>query len=206
MILATGTHFKSLDVPGESLLRGKGVSQSASCDAPLLRDKEVVVAGGGDSALQEALTLAEHCARVTIVHHGAELSGQAAYREQAAAQDRIELRPESQITEIIGEQAVTAVAVDKLAGGGQSEIECASAFIFVGLQPNTEFMEDKAVLDDLGHIVTDAEMRTTRPGLLAAGTVRSASPGRAAAASGDGTTAALTASRYLDAGVWPNAH
>jgi thioredoxin reductase (NADPH) len=203
VIVASGTQFLELGVPGESLLRGKGVSQCASCDAPLLGGKEVVVAGGGDSALQEALTLAEHCSRVTVVHHGTALTGQAAYRQLAESNDRIELCPESEIGEILGSEAVTGVRIRSTVTDASREIECASVFTFIGLRPNTAFMDHIDVVDDDGRIVTDSGMRTTRAGLLAAGTVRTASPGRAAAGSGDGTTAALSADQFLASGAWP---
>lgn len=205
VILATGTVLKPLDVPGETLLRGKGVSHCASCDAPLLRDRQVIVAGGGDSAMQEALTLAAHVATVTIVHHGAALSGQAAYRVLVDAHPRIAVRPNSEVREILGQDAVTGARIADLGGEATtSEVECAAVFVYVGLQPCTDFIEDLLPLDATGRIPTDSSMRTVVPGLLAAGTVRSGAAGRAVAAAGDGTTAALAADRYLADGVWPN--
>jgi thioredoxin reductase (NADPH) len=202
VILATGTELRKLNVPGESLLRGKGVSQCASCDAPLLRDRAAVVAGGGDSALQEALTLAEHCSSVTIVHHGAELTAQAAYAAMAAAHAKIVRQPNSEISAIIGEDAVEKARINNTETGETSDVECAAVFGFIGLTTNTAYLDDTSVLDSAGAIATDSEMRTCMPGLLAAGTVRSASTGRAAAAAGDGATAALAADRYLTDGRW----
>jgi thioredoxin reductase (NADPH) len=202
VILATGTQFRELGVPGESLLRGKGVSQCASCDAPLLRDREVLVAGGGDSALQEALTLAEHCSRVTVVHHGEEISAQAAYRTIAVANSKISFHSESEVTEIIGDAAVTGARVENLRTGASRDFECAGVFVFAGLQPNTAFILDDELLADDGRLLTDGRMRTLRPGLLAAGTVRAACAGRAAAAIGDGMAAALAADEFLLNGSW----
>jgi thioredoxin reductase (NADPH) len=202
VIVATGTELRKLDVPGESLLRGKGVSQCASCDAPLLRDRAAVVAGGGDSALQEALTLAEHCSSVTIVHHGDALSAQAAYVTLAEAHTKISYRPNSEISEILGEQAVEGARIRDTETGETSEIECAAVFGFIGLIRNTALLAEQSILDGAGSIVTDLAMRTGLPGLLAAGTVRSASTGRAAAAAGDGASAALAADRYLATGEW----
>lgn len=202
VILATGARLRELGVPGESTLRGNGVSQCASCDAPLLRERPVVVAGGGDSALQEALTLAEHCSTVTIVHHGAAFTGQAAYRALAEAHGKISSVPESQVTEILGEDAVTGVRIAHTGSGATHELECEAVFVFVGLQPNTAFVDDQSVLDGSGYIVTDTAMRTRVPGLLAAGTARAGSACRAAASAGDGTSAALTADRFLGDGQW----
>jgi thioredoxin reductase (NADPH) len=202
VIVASGTRLRDLGVPGEATLRGHGVSQCASCDAPLLRNQAVVVAGGGDSALQEALTLAAHCSSVTIVHHGEAYSGQAAYRSQIENQAKISSVPESEIGEILGDGAVTAVRIRSTASGAISERECAAAFVFVGLAPNTSFIADASILDDAGYVVTDTALRTALPGIFAAGTVRAGCLGRAAAAGGDGAAAALAADRFLTDGHW----
>jgi thioredoxin reductase (NADPH) len=202
VILATGTALKKLGVPGETEFLGKGVSHCASCDAPLMRDQDVVVAGGGDSALQEALTLAEHCASVTIVHHGERFSAQAAYVAAVEAKANVFARPNTEVSTIVGDAAVTSAWIRSLSDDDENELSCAGVFIFVGLAPNTSYVADHAELDDTGRIVTDSELRTRARGLLAAGTVRSASAGRAAAAAGDGATAALTADRYLTDGSW----
>jgi thioredoxin reductase (NADPH) len=201
VIVATGTELKALGVPGETLLRGKGVSHCASCDAPLLRDREVVVAGGGDSAMQEALTLAEHVARVTIVHHGESLAGQAAYRSVVEAHPKIERIAQTEISAILGDEAVTAVRLKPLDGGAARELECAAIFVYVGLRPNSSFLDDTLALDESGRIVTDTTLGAELPGLFAAGTVRSNAVGRAAAAAGDGCAAAIAADRFLDSGA-----
>jgi thioredoxin reductase (NADPH) len=202
VILATGTRLRDLGVPGEANLRGHGVSQCASCDAPLLRNQPVVVAGGGDSALQEALTLAAHCSAVTIVRRGAEYAAQSAYRSQIEAQPKISSLPESEVIAILGEGAVKGVRVRSVRTGAESERECAAVFVFVGLVPHVAVVPDEALLDASGYIATDTALRTRLPGLLAAGTVRAGCYVRAAAASGDGATAALTADRFLATGEW----
>lgn len=202
VILATGTRLRELDVPGESLLRGKGVSQCASCDAPLLRDRDVVVAGGGDSALQEALSLVEHCASVTTVHHGEAYTAQTAYRNLIEGNPKVRAVPSSEITAINGADAVEGATIRNIATGETHDVACAAVFVFVGLQPNTSFVDDASILDSERRIVTDTAMRTTRIGLLAAGTVRSSGTGRAAAAAGDGASAALSANRFLATGEW----
>jgi thioredoxin reductase (NADPH) len=202
VILATGTRLRDLGVQGEANLRGHGVSQCASCDAPLLRNQPVVVAGGGDSALQEALTLAMHCSAVAIVHRGAEYTAQRAYRSQIEAQPKISSVPESEVTAILGDGAVTGVRIRNGRTGVESERECAAAFVFVGLEPNSALVPDRSVLDASGYVATDMALRTRLRGVLAAGTVRAGCHVRAAAASGDGATAALTADRFLATGEW----
>jgi len=173
------------------------VSHCASCDAPLLRGKVAAVIGGGDSAMQEALTLAGSEARVVILHRGKALSGQASFRDRATQHEKIELRFESVVEEILGADGVTGV---RLKGG--EAIEAAGVFVYVGLEPNTAFLDGMLKLDRAGRILTDGEMRTALAGLCAAGTVRAGASGRAVASAGDGTAAALAADRYLADGAW----
>lgn len=203
VILATGTRLRDLGIAGESLLRGKGVSQCASCDAPLLRERPVVVAGGGDSALQEALTLAEQCSSVTIVHLGENLIAQTAYRTLVEQHPKISLQPECEITEILGDTVVEGVRVSHGGTAATQDLACAGVFVFVGLQANTTFVDDRSILDADDRILTDLRLRTGIEGLLAAGTVRAGSAGRAAAAAGEGTAAALAADEFLSLGQWP---
>ena len=202
VIVATGTAFKLLDVPGETLLRGKGVSQCASCDAPLLKDKPVVVVGGGDSALQEALTLAEHVAQVTVLHHGADLTGQRSFKERTKAHPKIEIKPNCVVLDILGDDAVAGVRVRDLVAETDSQIDAAGVFAFIGLEPKVEFTVPNLSVDAAGYILTDTQMRTELAGLFAAGTVRANSAGRAAAAAGEGSTAAVAADEYLASGKW----
>jgi thioredoxin reductase (NADPH) len=202
IILATGSTLKKLDVPGEERLTGKGVSQCASCDAPLLRNRTVAAIGGGDSAMQEALTLAAFASKVIIVHRAGALTGQACYRDRVNAQQNIEIRFNTVVTAILGESTVTGLRTHN-ASGGNCDLEVAAVFAYVGLQPNTEFVKNKVTLDPSGRIPTDGFMRTKLPGICAAGTVRSRSPHRAVSAAGDGASAAVALDRYLADGAWP---
>ena len=199
VVIATGTTLKSLGIPGEEPLRGKGVSHCASCDAPLLRGRIVAVVGGGDSALQEALTLAQHAARVIIVHRGTAFSAQAPYIRQVQQNPKIEVRFGTIVEEAIGDPGLKRVRTRTVSDGTTAEIEVAGLFIYVGLAPATTLLDGVLALDASGRIPVDGEMRTGVPGLFAAGTVRSGSIGRAASAAGDGATAALSADRYLRA-------
>jgi thioredoxin reductase (NADPH) len=205
VILATGARLKTLCVPGEERLFGKGVSHCASCDAPLLRNRVLAVVGGGDSAAQEALTLAETATRVVILHRGAALTAQAAYRDPLLAHDKVELRLNTVVEEIVGDDHVTALRTHDAATGAAASLDSAAVFIYIGLQPMSAMVEGLVPLDKVGAIATDGMMRTQRRGLFAAGAVRSGWLGRAAAAAGEGATAAVAAHRYLGSEAWPNA-
>ncbi len=205
VIVASGTERAHLGVPGEERLAGKGVSHCASCDAPLLRNQVVVVAGGGDSGMQEALTLAEHVARVVLVEKGAALSGQKGFIERVMASDRIETRFGSVVSEVLGESAVTHVRIREVASGAQEELPAAAIFSCLGLVPNTQWLAGTLALDGGGRIRVDAALRTASRGVCAAGNVRADSPRRAAAAMGDGATAAAAIDRYLATGHWRDA-
>ena len=197
VVIATGTTLKTLDVPGEEQLRGKGVSHCASCDAPLLRGRVVGVVGGGDSALQEALTLAQHVTRVIILHRGAAFSAQAAYVQQVLDNPQIEVRFSTIVEEAVGNGGLTGVRTRSASDGKTDQVEMAGLFVYVGLAPATAWLNGAVTLDESGRVTVDDEMRSSRPGVFAAGTVRARSVGRAAAATGDGATAALSADRYL---------
>jgi thioredoxin reductase (NADPH) len=201
-VLATGSSLKELGVPGEEQLRGKGVSHCATCDAPLLRNRPAVVVGGGDSGLQEALTLAAHASRVTILERSASPTGQAVYREQVASNAKIQTRCNTTVEEVLGGDKVTAVRIRDMTDGTTSELETAGVFVYVGLKPNTALMQGLLGLDAAGAIVVDMWMRTELPGVFAAGTVRSGSSGRAAGSAGEGAAAAIAADRYLADGRW----
>jgi thioredoxin reductase (NADPH) len=203
VVIATGTTTKTLGIPGEERLRGKGVSHCASCDAPLMRARNVGVVGGGDSALQEALTLAQHAARVIVLHRGTEFSAQAAYCRRVHEQPKIEVRFDTVVEEVLGNGALTGVRTRSVSDAKTADLQLASLFVYVGLAPVTAWLNQLVDLDPSGRIRTDSAMRCRQAGLFAAGTVRSASAGRAAAAAGDGATAAISADRYLSDGEWP---
>lgn len=200
VILATGARLRTLGVPGEVDLHGKGVSHCASCDAPMLRGRTVVVAGSGDSAMQECLHLAEHASMVMMLHRGTELTGQDSYRRRVLANPRIEHRYRTSITQIIGDDAVSAVRIQ--ANGEAAELEADAVFVYVGLEPNSAIVRTAATLDESGRIRVDANLRTAARGLLAAGIVRAGTCGQAAGSAGDGATAAISADRYLRSAEW----
>jgi thioredoxin reductase (NADPH) len=201
VIVATGARMRELGVPGSERLHGHGVSHCASCDAPLLRDRVVAVVGGGDSALQEALTLAETVSAVIVLQRAASLTAQEAYTRAVLEHPQIEVRYEIVVEEVLGDERVSGVRTRDLATGAIGDVELDAVFPYVGLEPTAGFLDGHVELD-AGAIPTDALLRTTLPGVFAAGAVRRGHAGRAAAAAGDGATAALAAHRYLEGGRW----
>jgi thioredoxin reductase (NADPH) len=200
VIVATGTRLAGLGLPGEEALVGRGVSHCASCDAPLLRGQVAVVAGGGDSGMQEALTLADHLAKVILLEKGASLGGQQSYRERVTANPKIEIRLGAATTGLVGEGALTGVRIAE--GETESVLDCAAVFPCTGLVPNSELVADLLALDETGRVQVDAAMRTSARGVFAVGNLRQGSPHRAAGAMGDGAAAAVALDQYLAAGRW----
>jgi thioredoxin reductase (NADPH) len=197
VIVATGSKLKNLGVPGEEKLMGRGVSHCASCDGPLYDGQVVGVVGGGDSALQEALTLANFAEQVLLFHNSEKFSAQNSYRQRALETSKIIPRYQSAIEEILGDDVVTGVRFRDLHSREVSQVDLAGLFIYVGLQPNTEFLQSIVKLSDTGHVPTNASMKTTRDGLYAVGDIRHDSASQAITSAGDGATAAIAAYRYI---------
>ena len=183
-------------------LVGHGVSHCASCDGPLFRERVVAVVGAGDSALQEALELAEHVAEVVILHRGTSLDGQETYRKRVLASDRISVRAETAVEEILGADNVTSVRLRNLQTGGSEELAVGAVFPYIGSTARTAFVADLLPLTPEGRVWTDASMRTVVPGMFAAGDIRADSAAQAITVAGDGATAAISADRYLRDGEW----
>ena len=197
VIVATGSALKELGVPGEAKFLGRGVSHCASCDGPLYNQRVVGVVGGGDSALQEALTLSNYAESVVIFHREENFSGQHAYLQRALSDAKIAPRYRTAVEEILGDEVVSAVRVRNLATDEVSQIDLAGLFVYVGMQPNTAFLKNVLKLSDKGHVPTDGWMKTERDGLYAVGDIRQGSASQAITSAGDGATAAIAAYRYI---------
>jgi thioredoxin reductase (NADPH) len=200
VIVAAGSTLARLGIPGEETFFGRGVSQCAVCDAEFFRDQPVAVIGGGDSAMDEALYLAEVASRVTVVHRRRQFRAAAVLAERVRSHPRIAMLVDAQATAIEGGETVEALRVR--AAGGEQRLPVAGVFIYVGLRPNSSLLGDLLPLDGGGHIPVDPWMRTSLPGLLAAGDIRQHSARQFVTAAGDGATAALAAHRYLRTGEW----
>ncbi len=190
VILATGATLKTLDVPGAERLAGRGVSQCAWCDGGLYRDADVVVAGGGDSALSEALHLGAFARTITIVTRGERFRARNHYVSRIASDERYHLRWASEIVEVSGADGVESVRVRDRESGTHEDIPCTGLFVFVGLTPNAGLAGPEIARDAGGFLVTDANFEAAAPGVFAIGAVRSGYGGRLTQAVGEATTAA----------------
>lgn len=199
VIAASGARLRMLDVPGAAGLEDKGVSQCAWCNGSLHRGQEVVVVGGGDSALQEALHLTRYASLVTIVTRSGTLKARRSLIEQAANNERIAFRWETEVAEILGDDSVKAVRLRDRASGTVDEFGCAGVFVYIGLAPNSQWLAGQVTLNPQGFAVTNAAFETSLPGLFAAGAVRSGYGGRLTHAVGEATAAAMAAARKTSA-------
>jgi thioredoxin reductase (NADPH) len=190
VIVATGASLRTLDVPGAERLAGRGVSQCAWCDGGLYRDAEVVVAGGGDAALSEAIHLAEFARSVTIVTRGEMFRARRSYVSRVADDERFKLRWASEIVEVLGDKGVEGVRVRDNEAGGEEVVACSGLFVFVGLAPNAGPLAPDVARDERGFLITDAHFETAAPGVFAVGAVRSGYGGRLTQAVAEATTAA----------------
>ena len=202
LIVAAGSRFTTLNVPGEEEFVGKGISHCASCDGSFFMNQPVAVVGGGDAAVDEATHLTQYASQVTVVHRRDRLRAAAALQERARANGKIRFRWNAAVRAIEGAEGVQRLVVEDLATGAREPMAVSGVFIYAGLTPNTEFLGGLVPLAETGQIVTDLEMRTAVPGILAAGDVRAASARLLAASAGDGATAAMAAVRYLRTGAW----
>jgi len=198
LIVTTGTEYRKLGIPGEMELRGKGVSYCATCDGAFFKDNRIVVVGGGDSALTEALFLTKFAKELTIIHRRDALRATKIYQERALANPKIKFLWDSVVQEIKGGDTVRAVVVKNVKTGELREFETEGVFLFVGLTPRTESMKGIVKMDEGGYLLTNENCETSVKGIFAAGDCRKKLLRQVATAVGDGATAAFAAERYLE--------
>jgi thioredoxin reductase (NADPH) len=198
VIIAAGSEYRKLGVPGEETLLGHGVSYCATCDGFFFRGKEVAVVGGGDAAITDALELAQHASKVYVIHRRDQLRAGQVLGQRASAEPKIEFIWDTVVEEIVGGQLVKALSLSNVKTKRLSTLEVAGVFVAVGLKPNSQPFAGVIKLSK-GHIVTDELMATSAKGIFAAGDIRRNSARQITSAVGDGATAALSAFSYLRA-------
>lgn len=199
VVVATGVSQRMLGVPGEVELAGKGVSRCATCDGLFFTDKRLVVVGGGDSAVDEAIFLTRYAREVHIVHRRDRLRAQRVAQERAFKNPKISFIWNTIVTEIIGKDRVTGVKLRNVETGEEYVFECDGVFIYIGSQPNTELFRGKLELDEMGYIVADADGHTSVPGVFAAGDVCERKLKQIVTAVSSGARAAMEAEKFIAA-------
>ncbi len=198
LIITTGADPRKLEIPGEKEFTGKGVSYCGTCDGWFFKNKDVVVVGGGDSALEESLFLTRFVNSVTIVHRRDELRAGAILRKRAFSNDKISFIWDSVITEILGEDSVASVKIRNVKTNDERVINTDGVFIFIGHLPNSELFQDQLALDENGYIVVNKFMETSVPGVFAAGEIADPHFRQVVTSAGMGAAAAIQATRYLE--------
>ena len=197
VILAAGGLPRKLGVPGEQEFAGRGVSYCAVCDGAFFKGQVLAVIGGGDAAVEEADFLTRYASKVYVIHRRGEFRAQPILQERARRNPKIEFILDAQVKTIEGDQKVQTVVYEQR--GEQRRLPVGGVFIFIGFVPNSGLLTEHAKHDPQGYLVTDRDMRLSIPGMWAVGDVRSQLTKQIATAVGDGTTAAVAASQYLDA-------
>ena len=197
IILAGGSTLNRLGVPGENELVGAGVSYCATCDGAFFIDQKVAVIGGGDSALQEAITLTEFASKVEIFCKSETLHGQQVLQNLVSNNEKIKVHLNVEVNEIHGDGMVEGISLIDLLSGESTRVHMDGVFIFVGLTPNSDFIKGLVDTDKEGHIQTDINLETSEKGIFAAGDIRANSASQLISSAGDGVTAAVNVKKYL---------
>jgi len=198
VIIAVGANWNALGVPGEEKLKGRGVSYCATCDGPLFKNKDIVVVGGGDTALGEAIFLTRFVGKATVVHRRDKLRATRIIQERALSNERIEFCLESVVTEIIGNNKVEGVKVKNVSTNEEKVIKADGVFILIGLSPNSNIFKGMLKFDEKGYVESNEDMRTSIDGIFVCGDVRKKPLRQVVTAAGEGATAAVSAGHYVE--------
>jgi thioredoxin reductase (NADPH) len=199
VIIASGSSPRRLGVPGEELLIGRGVSFCATCDGFFFRGKDVVVVGGGDSALEEGLFLTKFATRVRLIHRRSELRAGETLKKRAATNEKFSYIWDTVVEEVRGTGKVDGVRLKNLKTGKQTELATDGVFIFIGHYPNSELFNGQLAMDDHGYLIADKLMMTSVPGVFAAGEIQDPVFRQVATSVGQGCAAAISLERWLAA-------
>jgi len=198
VIIATGADAKKLNIPGEIELTGRGVSYCATCDGWFFKGKDVVVVGGGDSALEEAIFLTRFARKVTIIHRRDELRAGTILANRAKSNHKVTFIWDSIITEIIGDEAVSAVRIKNVRNDEERDFKTDGVFIFIGHKPNSEIFEGHLEMDERGYVIVDKFMHTNVPGVFAAGEIADPIFRQVITSAGMGAAAAIQAVHFIE--------
>lgn len=198
VIIATGSSAKWLGIPSEGKLRGRGVSSCATCDGYFFREKRVVVVGGGDTAIEEALFLTKYASEIVVIHRRDELRASKIMQRRAFSNNKIRFIWDSVVEEVLGNEKVEGLRVKNLKTGEVSMVSCDGVFVAIGFQPNTKIFEGQILLDEKGYIVVKPETNASVPGIFVAGDVHDHKYRQAITAAGEGCKAAMDALAYLE--------
>ena len=202
VIVATGSSLRQLGIPGEEELFGRGVSHCATCDGPMFMGQVVGVVGGGDSAADEALTLAQYADRVLLFHRRDQLRAYKAVQDRVHKSRKIEVVWNSVVQEVLGEETVSGVRVRNVVTNMENVVDLYGIFIYIGLAPHSALVNGLVKVDNAGHIPVNLSMETDVRGLYAVGDIRQNSVAQLASAAGDGATAAISAFNYIRSKSW----
>ncbi|TET84283.1 MAG: thioredoxin-disulfide reductase [Anaerolineales bacterium] len=198
IIVCVGASPRRLEVPGEEEMIGRGVSFCATCDGFFFREKDVVVVGGGDSAMEETLFLTRFVNQARVIHRRDELRAGEALKQRAFANEKISFIWNTVVEEIVGDSKVEAVRIRNVKTGETSELATDGVFIFIGHYPNSSLFEGQLEMDERGYLITDDHMATSVPGVFAAGEIQDPTYRQIATSVGQGCAAAIMAERWLE--------
>jgi thioredoxin reductase (NADPH) len=197
VIIAAGSEYSRLGIPGEDKYVGRGISYCATCDGAFFKGREVAVIGGGDTAVSDALELAQHASKIYLIHRREQLRASQILQQRAFTESKLEFIWNSVVEELIGETMISAIKLRNIKTNETSTLPVSGVFVAIGLKPNSLNFINIVNADKTGNIIVEQTMATSVPGIYAAGDIRQGSARQVATAIGDGATAAINAFKYI---------